>query len=54
MAENTITIPVDDFQYYTRRDHDMSRIKKLIDKAKKSNHGMIDVEDLEVFFEEEE
>ena len=54
MPENenkTISINVDDFQYYVRRDQDMNRIEKLIHKAKESSHEMIDVNELLIFFE---
>lgn len=46
-----VPVPVDDFQYYVRRDQDMNRIEKLIRKAKESSHEMIDVNELLIFFE---
>lgn len=46
-----VPVPVDDFQYYVRRDQDMTRIEKLILKAKESSHEMIDVNELLIFFE---
>ena len=47
----SVPVTMDDFQSYIRRDQDMNRIEKLVRKAKESSHGVIDVNELLIFFE---
>lgn len=46
MAENenkTISIPVDDFQYYTRRDERLSILEHLIIEQKNNDETYVDI-----------
>ena len=54
MPENEskiISVNIDDYQYYIRRDERLSQIEKLIKKVKADDYGVIDVDKLALILE---
>lgn len=50
-ANKTINIPVDEFNYYIRRDEKMSLIEKMIHQAIETDNTYIEAKHLLMFFE---